>query len=135
MTGGTVVVLGETGRNFGAGMSGGVAYVYDPEGVFEKRCNLAMVDLEHVLAHTEQSESVDIENWHSMTSGGERETDETILRRLIENHYRYTGSLLSRDLISDWSRARKAFVKVMPKEYRRALKELWAAANPDQIAA
>ncbi|RII83327.1 glutamate synthase-related protein [Neopusillimonas maritima] len=135
MTGGTVVVLGETGRNFGAGMSGGVAYVYDPDGVFEKRCNPAMVDLETVLPHAEQSETVNMESWHSATREGERETDETILRRLIENHYRYTGSLLSRDIISDWSRARKAFVKVMPKEYRRALKELWEAANADQIAA
>ena len=135
MTGGTVVVLGETGRNFGAGMSGGVAYVYDPDRSFAKRCNLAMVDLEPVLPHTEQAEAGQIETWHSQARGGERETDDTILRRLIENHYRYTGSFLSRDLISDWPTARGQFVKVMPKEYRRALKELWQAANPDQIAA
>ncbi|MGE4123965.1 MAG: glutamate synthase-related protein [Pusillimonas sp.] len=135
MTGGTVVVLGETGRNFGAGMSGGVAYVYDPDRSFAKRCNLAMVDLEPVLPHAEQAEAGQIEIWHSQTRGGERETDDTILRRLIESHYRYTGSFLSRDLISDWSRARGNFVKVMPKEYRRALKELWQAANPEQIAA
>ena len=135
MTGGTVVVLGETGRNFGAGMSGGVAYVYDPDRSFAKRCNLAMVDLEPVLPHAEQAETGQIDTWHSQTRGGERETDDTILRRLIENHYRYTGSFLSRDLISDWPTARGQFVKVMPKEYRRALKELWQAANPDQIAA
>lgn len=134
-TGGTVVVLGETGRNFGAGMSGGVAYVYDPDRSFAKRCNLAMVDLEPVLPHAEQAEAGHIEIWHSQTRGGERETDDAILRRLIESHYRYTGSFLSRDLISDWSRARGNFVKVMPKEYRRALKELWQAANPEQIAA
>ncbi|MBC2770656.1 glutamate synthase-related protein [Pusillimonas minor] len=135
MTGGTVVVLGETGRNFGAGMSGGVAYVYDPDHSFAKRCNMAMVDLEPVLAHAQQAEAGQIEVWHSQTRGGERETDDTILRRLIENHYRYTGSFLSRDLLSDWPRARGNFVKVMPKEYRRALKELWQAANPEQIAA
>ena len=135
MTGGTVVVLGETGRNFGAGMSGGVAYVYDPDRSFTKRCNLAMVDLEPVLPHAEQADAGAIEIWHSQTRGGERETDDTILRRLIENHYRYTGSFLSRDLISDWSRARGNFVKVMPTEYRRALKELWQAANPEQTAA
>ena len=135
MTGGTVVVLGDTGRNFGAGMSGGVAYVYDPEGTFAKRCNLAMVDLEKVVSHAEQVEAGQTEIWHSQTRGAERETDDTILRRLIENHYRYTGSFLSRDLISDWNRARSQFVKVMPKEYRRALKELWQAANPEQIAA
>jgi glutamate synthase (NADPH/NADH) large chain len=57
------------------------------------------------------------------------------LRRLIENHYRYTGSFSARDLLSDWPRARAAFVKVMPTEYRRALGEMWRAANPDQIAA
>jgi glutamate synthase (NADPH/NADH) large chain len=87
------------------------------------------------VSHAEQTEAGQIEIWHSPARGSERETDDTILRRLIENHYRYTGSFLSRDLLADWPRARSAFVKVMPKEYRRALKELWAAANPEQIAA
>src|SRR3546814_8547382 len=91
MTGGTVVVLGETGRNFAAGMSGGVAYVWDPHKVFRKRCNTAMVELEPVAAHDEQAQAGNIETWHSAHPRGERETDETILRRLIEDHFRHTG--------------------------------------------
>jgi glutamate synthase (NADPH/NADH) large chain len=135
MTGGTVVVLGETGRNFAAGMSGGVAYVWDPENVFRKRCNLAMVELERVLPQAEQEALGTIEHWHSATRDGERETDEAILRRLIEDHYRYTGSFRARDILGDWERSRQAFVKVMPVDYRRALGELWRASNPQQIAA
>src|SRR5690606_33168292 len=87
MTGGTVVVLGETGRNFAAGMSGGVAYVWDPDNTFRQRCNLAMVELDRLVSHDEQTEQAEIETWHSAVRDGERETDETILRRLIENHY------------------------------------------------
>ena len=135
MTGGTVVVLGETGRNFAAGMSGGVAFVWDPHHAFRQRCNLSMVELEPVVSHDDQTATGDPEYWHSAVRGGERETDDAILRRLIENHYRYTGSFSARDLLSDWPRARAAFVKVMPTEYRRALGEMWRAANPDQIAA
>ncbi|OWT53947.1 glutamate synthase-related protein [Candidimonas nitroreducens] len=135
MTGGTVVVLGSTGRNFAAGMSGGVAYVWDPQNTFRQRCNLAMVELEPVLAHAKQLEANQMEGWHSATRGGERETDETILRRLIEDHYRYTGSFRSRDILGDWEKARGAFVKVMPVDYRRALGEMWRASNPQQIAA
>jgi glutamate synthase (NADPH/NADH) large chain len=135
MTGGTVVVMGETGRNFAAGMSGGVAYVWDPENTFRKRCNLAMVELERVLPQAEQQALGTIEHWHSATRGGERETDEAILRRLIEDHFRYTGSFRARDILGDWDRARQAFVKVMPVDYRRALGELWRASNPQKIAA
>jgi len=135
MTGGTVVVLGETGRNFAAGMSGGVAYVWDPHKVFRSRCNTSMVDLEPVLSHAEQVEANTMETWHSLARGGERETDESILRRLIEDHYRYTGSFRSRDLLNDWEQARKAFIKVMPIEYRRAITEMWRATNPHQLAA
>ena len=135
MTGGTVVVLGATGRNFAAGMSGGVAYVWDPDNTFRRRCNLAMVELERLMSHEEQSELDQPETWHSAVRGGERETDETILRRLVEDHYRYTGSFRSRDVLDDWARARMSFVKVMPTEYRRALGELWRAVNPQQIAA
>lgn len=135
MTGGTVVVLGETGRNFAAGMSGGVAYVWDPENNFRKRCNLAMVELERILPRAEQEALGTVEHWHSATRDGERETDEAILRRLIEDHYRYTGSFRARDILGDWERARLAFVKVMPVDYRRALGELWRASNPQQIAA
>jgi len=135
MTGGTVVVLGATGRNFAAGMSGGVAYVWDPEGTFMRYCNLSMVQLEKVLSHNEQLEANEKEFWHCPMRGAERDTDESILRRLIEEHYRYTGSFRARDILSDWNRSRQAFVKVMPYEYRRAMKELWAAENLQQVAA
>ncbi|MBS1155046.1 MAG: glutamate synthase subunit alpha [Proteobacteria bacterium] len=127
MTGGTVVVLGDTGRNFAAGMSGGVAYVYDPDGVFAKKCNTAMVDLEHVLSATEQAEKIDKAVWHAVQRGSKTEADEVILKRLIENHFKYTGSMRAKALLENWAEARAAFVKVMPKEYRRALKELAAA--------
>ncbi|NYT61642.1 glutamate synthase subunit alpha [Alcaligenaceae bacterium] len=135
MTGGTVVVLGSTGRNFAAGMSGGVAYVWDPDHNFQQRCNLSMVELERLMPHEAQSEQNQPETWHSAVRGGERETDETILRRLIEDHYRHTGSFRSRDVLDDWTRARLSFVKLMPTEYRRALSELWHTANPQTIAA
>ncbi|HEX5126245.1 MAG TPA: glutamate synthase-related protein, partial [Rhodocyclaceae bacterium] len=128
MTGGTVVVLGDTGRNFAAGMSGGVAYVYDPLGTFEGKCNLAMVDLERVLSVAEQTEKVDKAIWHAAKRGDAVDTDEGILRRLIENHFRHTGSFRAKSLLESWSESRAAFVKVMPKEYRRALKDLNAAA-------
>src|SRR5690554_3199533 len=85
MTGGTVVVLGATGRNFAAGMSGGVAYVWDPQGDFKRRCNLAMVGLEPVAPHAEQAERDERHCWHSVAHGAQRETDEAILRRLVEN--------------------------------------------------
>jgi glutamate synthase (NADPH/NADH) large chain len=135
MTGGTVVVLGATGRNFAAGMSGGVAYVYDPERNFKDFCNLAMVDLEPVLSNQEQKETVGMQTWHSMMRGGERETDEVILKRLVEDHFRYTGSFRARDILSNWTASRALFVKVMPKEYRRALAELWEKAKPAAKAA
>ncbi|HEU0229711.1 MAG TPA: glutamate synthase subunit alpha, partial [Burkholderiaceae bacterium] len=135
MTGGTVVVLGDTGRNFAAGMSGGVAYVWDPKKTFRKRCNTAMVDLEPVLSHAEQTQAGDVENWHSSRPHGERETDETILRRLIEDHFRHTGSFRSRDILGDWEHARTTFVKIIPTDYRRAMAELWRNANLQQVAA
>jgi glutamate synthase (NADPH/NADH) large chain len=121
MTGGTVVVLGTTGRNFAAGMSGGVAYVYDPDGDFETRCNTAMVDLERVLSTREQSDPA---GWHSQTRGGERESDEVILKRLIERHFKFTGSTRARNLLDDWANSRAKFVKVFPTEYKRALEEM-----------
>ncbi|HEY7805233.1 MAG TPA: glutamate synthase subunit alpha, partial [Orrella sp.] len=135
MTGGTVVVLGDTGRNFAAGMSGGVAYVFDPERQFKDCCNHAMVDLEPVLTTAEQKSKVGMETWHSMLRGDDRETDEAILKRLIENHFRYTGSFRARDILSNWPASRGMFVKVMPKEYRRALAELWQGANTASKAA
>ena len=135
MTGGTVVVLGETGRNFAAGMSGGVAYVWDPEGYFIECCNMSMVAIEPVLSSAEQTKEQGIDIWHSMTRGGERETDEAILKRLVENHFRYTGSFRARDLVSNWEAARGKFIKVMPVDYKRALGEMWRAANPQPKAA
>ncbi|MBO9357570.1 glutamate synthase subunit alpha [Bordetella petrii] len=135
MTGGTVVVLGGTGRNFAAGMSGGVAYVWDPDRSFKHRCNLAMVELEAIAPHAEQQAQSDREHWHSAQRGGERETDEAILRRLIEDHFRYTGSFRAREILGDWEASRGKFIKVMPTDYRRALGEMWRAANPEQLAA
>ncbi len=100
MTNGTVVVLGATGRNFGAGMSGGFAYVYDPTGEFARvRCNLAGVDLEPLF---------------------EKE-DRTVLERLLRKHVEYTGSALGRRLLETWPETLKDFVKVFPHEYKRIL--------------
>ncbi|GAA0247873.1 glutamate synthase-related protein [Rhodanobacter caeni] len=124
MTGGTVVVLGDTGRNFAAGMSGGVAYVYDPDGLFEHKCNLAMVGLEPLLSGMEQEVRIPRELWHAGARGAVAETDEAIVRRLVEAHFRYTGSFRAKEILHDWPAARARFVKVMPSEYRRALAEL-----------
>ncbi len=102
MTGGTVVVLGTTGRNFAAGMSGGYAYVLDQKGEFSKLCNLAMVDLEPLV----------------------EPEDEARVKRLVENHLKYTNSRRAAEILSAWSQYRAKFVKIFPKEYRRALAEL-----------
>ncbi|MBN8745968.1 Ferredoxin-dependent glutamate synthase 1 [Xylophilus ampelinus] len=118
MTGGTVVVLGKTGRNFAAGMSGGVAFVYDEDGQFATRCNLAMVSLDKVLTSAEQTASIHRKVWH----GGE--TDEAQLKKLLEEHHRWTGSKRARDLLDNWAVARTKFVKVFPNEYKRALAEI-----------
>jgi len=131
MTGGTVVVLGNTGRNFAAGMSGGIAYVYDPEGTFESKCNMSMVTLEPVLAGDVQAASMDKSVWHSMLRGGERDTDEAILRQLIERHFKHTGSTRARNLLDNWASSRAKFVKVFPTEYKRALAEMYAAKNAE----
>jgi glutamate synthase (NADPH/NADH) large chain len=123
MTGGTVVVLGITGRNFAAGMSGGLAYVLDAEGEFAGRCNPAMVDLEPLQPESEQQAKLPREFWHH------GEADEAILKRLVESHARYTGSKRAAEILSNWTAHRGRFVKVFPKEYRRALGELAAAAD------
>jgi glutamate synthase (NADPH/NADH) large chain len=131
MTKGTVVVLGTTGRNFAAGMSGGIAYVYDPDGDFNRRCNTAMVALEPVLTTQEQQEKIEESIWHL------GETDEFLLRDLIEKHFRYTGSFRAKEILHDWANKRAKFVKVFPHEYRRALKQLFEAqpAEPRKLAA
>ena len=126
MTGGTVAVLGKTGRNFAAGMSGGVAYVYDEDGQFAKRCNTAMVSLDKLLPAHEQEATMDRAIWHKL-GDGEARTDEAILKKLIEDHHRWTGSQRARDILDHWAESRARFVKVFPTEYRRALGELGAA--------
>ena len=114
------MVLGKTGRNFAAGMSGGVAYVYDEDGQFATRCNTAMVTLEKVLSVSEQEAIVEKSVWHR------GESDEAQLRKLLEDHNRWTGSRRARDLLDNWESARSKFVKVFPTEYKRALAEIHA---------
>ena len=123
MTGGSVVVLGAVGRNFAAGMSGGIAYVLDEQGDFGSYCNMAMIDLVPVLAEAEQLAKVPRDEWHLGLA------DEVTLKRWIENHARYTGSARAREILEKWDRFRPRFVKVFPKEYRRALTELAAAGR------
>ena len=104
MTGGRVVVLGRTGLNFAAGMSGGIAYVYDEDGLFDVRCNLEMVDLEPVqLPH-----------------------DVAELRRMIGRHATLTGSRLAQAMLERWDEHLPRFVKVFPMEYRRVLGQMMA---------
>ena len=118
MTGGTVIVLGPTGRNFAAGMSGGIAYIFDADGTFAQRCNPAMVALEPLLAEAEQEAKMARDVWHLGRA------DEVILKRGIENHLRYTASAVARQILEDWPQMRVRFVKVFPHEYKRALGEL-----------
>jgi glutamate synthase (ferredoxin) len=99
MTGGRVVILGRTGRNFAAGMSGGIAYVLDEEGDFERRCNKGMVDLEPLA---------------------ERE-DLEVVRDLIRKHAEYTQGTLARKILANWDHMYSKFVKVMPRDYKRAV--------------
>ena len=98
MTGGRVVILGRTGRNFAAGMSGGIAYVLDPTGTFAQRCNPGMVDLE----------TLDDE-------------DDELVRRLVRRHVDHTASANGQAVLEQWETARPAFVKVMPRDYKRVL--------------
>ncbi|MBL8343769.1 MAG: glutamate synthase subunit alpha, partial [Rubrivivax sp.] len=122
MTGGTVVVLGRTGRNFAAGMSGGIAYVFDEDGHFASRCNPSMVSLEKVPAREEQK---------GPAAGMHREQpDEATLKKLVEEHHRWTGSLRAREILDTWAASRARFVKVVPHEYKRVL-----GARAEQAAA
>jgi len=129
MTGGTVVVLGKTGRNFAAGMSGGVAYVYDEDGHFASRCNTSMVALERLATKDEQLAAQDTNTLHR------GQADEVILRQLIEDHLRWTGSARARDMLDHWAESRARFVKVFPHEYKRALGERPARAAADATIA
>ena len=121
MTGGTVVVLGNTGQNFAAGMSGGVAYVYDEDGLFNKRCNPSMVSLEKVETKEVQAKVPQHLN----------QPDEVILKTLIEKHFKYTNSERAKYILDNWDKARTQFIKVMPNEYKRALNELHASLTKE----
>ncbi len=127
MTGGTVVVIGTTGRNFAAGMSGGLAYVLDEDGTFAKRCNPSMVALEPLLAEREQEAKLERSLWHKGVA------DELHVKQLLERHARFTGSARATQILARWPEFRAKFVKVFPNEYRRALGEL--AAKSRRVAA
>jgi glutamate synthase (ferredoxin) len=99
MTGGRVVILGRTGRNFAAGMSGGLAYVLDLDGDFRRRCNLGMVELEPLT----QAEDI------------------ALVRDLVERHARYTGSTCAAGILDRWREQQAKFVKITPKDYKRVL--------------
>jgi glutamate synthase (NADPH/NADH) large chain len=137
MTGGIVLVLGVTGRNFAAGMSGGIAYVFDEAGDFESRCNLMMVELEPIKEEDDALEETEHQ-------GGDLEThgrvgidhdmtrfDARRLRGLIEKHLQYTGSARAQRILDNWSEYLPRFVKVMPVDYRKALEQMKA----EQLAA
>ncbi len=129
MTGGVVVVIGPTGRNFAAGMSGGIAYVLDEDGDFERRCNLAMVELEPVpgensVMEKSRHQTGDLESHGLVDVSDMTRFDEERLYQLIENHLHYTSSERARAVLANWSEYLPKFVKVMPVEYRRALEEM-----------
>ncbi len=132
MTGGIVVCLGSTGRNFAAGMSGGIAYVLDEEGNFEQRCNLSMVELEPIQKEDDALEALDHQGGDLETKGrvdvshDMTRFDEIRLRQLVENHLHYTNSAVAQKILNDWEGYLPKFVKVMPVDYRRALLELQA---------
>ncbi|MDE1921506.1 MAG: glutamate synthase large subunit [Candidatus Omnitrophica bacterium] len=109
MTGGKVVVIGPTGRNFAAGMSGGIAYVWDRDGVFGKNCNPGMVDLFPV----------------------HEEKDISIVRDLIEKHLKFTRSTVAQGILDNWQKCLAQFIKVYPRDYRRVLEEAEAIKTED----
>jgi len=126
MTGGIVIVLGQTGRNFAAGMSGGIAYVLDENDSFEQRCNQSMVELEPIPEAALDSEAGEEETPGSVHLNHLGKADEQVLRGTIEKHLRYTGSARARLILDNWTEYLPKFVKVMPTEYRRALQEMAA---------
>ena len=139
MTGGVVVVLGATGRNFAAGMSGGIAYVHDPEGRFAQLVNHAQVDLEPVRAGSEEEgtgrpsqrpRAVD-----DFGMGDMLHHDAERLRILVERHQLHTGSRVAGALLDDWDREVTRFVKIMPRDYARALEALAAQRDDDAYEA
>jgi glutamate synthase (NADPH) large chain len=137
MTGGVVVVLGNTGRNFAAGMSGGIAYVFDQDSSFEKRCNMAMVELEPLLSE----EMINEDSYHQngdLEAHGRVDVlanlnsdDVERLHVLITRHAKLTGSTRASDILANWKRDLPKFRKVMPVEFRRALIEMQASASDE----
>jgi glutamate synthase (NADPH/NADH) large chain len=126
MTGGVVVVLGATGRNFAAGMSGGIAYALDEEHLFERRCNTAMVSLERIPDEEDIPEGIgDRQLFREMLR-----FDEWRLRKLIERHHHYTASARAREILENWEDYLPKFFKVMPTDYRRALEQRRSADAP-----
>jgi glutamate synthase (NADPH/NADH) large chain len=131
MTGGVVAVLGKTGRNFAAGMSGGIAYVYDEDGGFSDLCNQSMVDLEPISPDRDEEEGAGRPQQRGSSvydygMGDMLRHDAERLRILLERHHLHSGSKRARALLDDWSNALGKFVKVMPRDYRNALKQLEA---------
>ncbi len=130
MTGGVVVVLGMTGRNIAAGMSGGIAYIYDEDGSLENRCNMAMVELEPISDDEVEHEAMYNQCRDALASGRMKmvgdptKFDAARLRHLIEKHVAYTGSTLGQALLDDWRTALARFRKVMPVEYRQAMEKI-----------
>jgi glutamate synthase (NADPH) large chain len=122
-------VLGQTGRNFAAGMSGGVAYVYDEDGLFRERCNMAMVDVEAIMPDPAGEEGMGrpqqrpVNVWDNGMGDMLYHSTER-LRILLERHHLHTGSKRARALLDDWTTTMSRFVKVMPRDYARALKQL-----------
>jgi glutamate synthase (NADPH/NADH) large chain len=141
MTGGVVVVLGDTGRNFAAGMSGGIAYVYDPQARFRDLCNTSMVELEKVGGAS--GESIDDPGRPRQRALGVDDDgmgdvlrfDAERLRILVERHHLHTGSARARELLEDWERALPCFVKVVPRDYKRALLQARERAMAKAVAA
>jgi glutamate synthase (NADPH/NADH) large chain len=141
MTGGVVLVLGQTGRNFAAGMSGGIAYVYDPEGMFKQLCNPAGVDLEKIapaeigLADAPgrpKQRSVSVED-NGM--GDPLRFDAERLRILIERHLLFTGSGRARAVLDNWDAELPKFVKIVPRDYRQAMLDLKAEQDATKTVA
>ena len=140
MTGGVVVVLGNTGRNFAAGMSGGIAYVYDAEGRFRELCNHAMVDVDPISAEADQEEGAGRPvqrplNVHDYGMGDMLRHDAERLKVLLQRHQLHTGSAQAKAILDDWDAALSRFVKVMPRDYRRALQQLEAERLAAAVAA
>jgi glutamate synthase domain-containing protein 3 len=118
MTGGTVVVLGATGRNFAAGMSGGVAYVYDPAGDFDKRCNTTDGQPGAVLAAEGAGRRRPAGTARPATASASR--TKSILKRLIERHFKHTGSTRARNLLDDWAKPQQVRQGVPDRVQARA---------------